>query len=99
MKYSKYYDLLQTFREAQKDYINIKEAIENLRKIILEDKNQNVEITLTTDWHYVNEIFGETHMPVNAKKLLKYYESELLSRQQQYEIMRDRVNNTRLEDD
>lgn len=99
MNYPKYYDLLQEFREAQKDYNSIKKAVENLKKIVLEDKTQNVEIFLTTSWHYVNESYGNTQITVNAKKLLKYYESELVSRKQQYEIMRDRVNNTRLEDD
>lgn len=97
MNYEKFYDLLQEFREAQKDYNNIKKAVENLQKIVSEDKTQNVEIYLTTSWQYVNESYGNAKIPVNAKKLLKYYKSELISRKQQYEILRDRVNNTRLE--
>lgn len=91
-----YQELLDKVKTASDDYDYLLDAVKNLRNLVTSDEYQDVEIILTSDWYRGNHESSSRTTKVNAKNLLKYYESELVLQNQKYDILRNRINNTRL---
>lgn len=92
-----YQQLLNQVKKASDDYYYLLGAVKTLKNLVSSDEHQDVESTLTNNWHYGYQELSNRTIKVNAKNLLKYYESELVLQKQKYDILRNRINNTRLQ--
>lgn len=100
MEVENYINLLENLRSVVRERDEIVRAISNLKKIIAEDKQQEIEIFIVSEWtKYMRSEYeqnGGRKVSVNAKNLLKYYESELKLITNKVNVMQDRINREKL---
>ena len=92
-----YQQLLNKVKKASDDYYYLLAAVKTLKNLVEADEHQDVESALTSNWQYGSKELATRTIRVNAKNLLKYYESELVLQKQKYDILLNRINNTRLQ--
>lgn len=92
-----YQQLLNKVKKASDDYYYLLAAVKTLKNLVESDQHQDVESALTSNWQYGSKELSTRTIRVNAKNLLKYYESELVLQKQKYDILLNRINNTRLQ--
>lgn len=100
MEVENYISLLEKCRRVVRERDGLVIAIRNLKEIIAEDKHQEIDGFVVTEWtKYMRSDYeqnGGRKVSVNAKNLLKYYESELKLITHKLNVMQDKINREKL---
>lgn len=98
MKANEYRDLIGKYRELKKQNNNLISSIKDIKKIISDDKYQQVEIMMTSGWDRDGYHKSIQTIYVNAKNVLKFYESELPFHEHALKILKNRIDNGVIDD-
>jgi hypothetical protein len=98
MKWDEYRDLIGKYRELKQQHNSLVKAIRNIKKIVSDDKFQQIEITMTDGWDRDGYRESSQAIYVNAKNVLRFYESELPFHEHALKILKNRIDNGVIDD-
>lgn len=100
MEVENYISMLERYQNIVRERNGLVRGIKRLKEIIAEDKAQEIETTITNGWrkYYSDRYtqYGDQKINVNAKNLLKFYESELVFIENKLNVIRKRINREKL---